>query len=356
MAYLKKITGILGFAVMLGCGQDEVKTSELRVVNGRVALGHEYPEVRLIQGCGGTFIDHNIMVTADHCLFNENDEPMDRTWVYVNGDYQLSTKVAIHPQYSLGYRNGVNKYDVALLWFDEQTSRDYAPVCSLGPEKQMTGTIVGWGCNDVTGGWNSCAGMGVKRVGYTLIRGKEDHMLESKGMVRPAGDTGYQAVSALGDSGGPVYFQGCVGGVVSGGTKMGLDPYSFYTDLTTPWVQKFLKAEGIAIGGEGFDKIDQCKSSQDGVFAFYRLEGDCQKKLTETWAYDANFIEGGIYRGILTSSCDGRGSAKEVEVSRVGSRQEMVEFDIRWSSYRKSRWTPRNGQRNLRFSLDCVGS
>ena len=350
MKILYSFISLLTVGTLLGCdGYD----SELKIVNGRAVLDDEYQQVVLIENCAGTFVDHNTMVTAAHCVVDKEGKPKDYTWAYVQNEYVWSTSIAIHPQYTITDRNGVNQFDVAVVKFPDQTSAYHTPVCELGPDKKMTGVVVGWGCNDATNGWARCEGMGLKRAGYALVHLFDENMLEIMGRDDPVDDSGYAASTGLGDSGGPMFFHDCLGAVTSGGTKIGSKPYSYMADLTQGSVKDFLKTNEVSVDHRTFDKVDQCISDKNGIFSFYRIAGDCKKGRTESWLYEGNFGSSGVFKGKIESYCDGNGKAQETGLPIMHDRQDLLEFSIKWSSEEKSQWTA-YGPSQENFKMECV--
>ncbi|MBQ46013.1 MAG: hypothetical protein CMP10_00720 [Zetaproteobacteria bacterium] len=356
---MRRISSIIPLLTLLSlfqgsCGTKSA-TSNLNVINGKSLRGNDFSQVVLIQGCTGTFIDGETLVTAAHCVMDKMGKPKEKVWIYKDEAYLWSSSIIIHPKYSFSDRNGVNQYDMAMIKVPVGTAKNWAPLCKIGPMSNTTGTLVGWGCNDVSNGWEACDGMGLKRSGYTRITGMDEGMLEAAGETRSTDDTGYGSTSALGDSGGPVFFNDCVGAVVSGGTKIYGVPHSYYADLTTKEAKAFFSEHGFKQDHATADRIDQCITSNNGMFSFYRNSGDCENKKPEKWTYLANYGKDGVYGGTFTSDCNGYGVAEENLLSSLDSRQEFATYDIRWKSWEKSTWTPRDGNIS-KFDLECVDS
>jgi hypothetical protein len=106
-------------------------------------------------------------------------------------------------------------------------------------------TIVGYGLNDL----RTRSGAGRKRVGTNTVT------RVSSGMIQFQAYQGERkAVSGSGDSGGPLFINGKLAGVTSGGAHFGGFKESMYVDLSSQMSQAFLRdavRRGAVIPGIG---------------------------------------------------------------------------------------------------------
>lgn len=142
MALNKKISFLVVkvcWIVLLGCGapQDSVG-SNLNLING--IKTSEFPAVvKLEQGllglfgyCTGTFIKHNIMLTAAHCV---------KDFTKVSANRKKSIRYYIHRN----FESNSQQFDIALILFPDQTSQSTLNISLQKVENNSEVKIVGFG-------------------------------------------------------------------------------------------------------------------------------------------------------------------------------------------------------------------
>ncbi len=248
-------------AVLVGCGSGaENPTSDVKVTNGREVRESEYAATVLLvmetpegQGiCTGTFVNDSQLITAGHCV--EGLDFADPAMYYVTqsgSSYKAIAKarsIRKNPSYSIDL--GVSPYDVSVVDFAPNTAPATVAIASTSPRSGDTFTIVGYGNNEnfLSGGELSGSGAGVKRAGSNRISSVSGGFINFVGVPgRRSGTSAGQLVSSgSGDSGGPLYVNGRLAGITSGG---GLRPardgsyaaVSFYVDLNNSSQRSFLQ-------------------------------------------------------------------------------------------------------------------
>lgn len=118
--------------------------------------------------CGGTLISEDTIVTAAHCVKDDNDDPIPpRKFVILLGKSDLHdwsedkiitigvSEIAIHPDYQ---KSETFDADIAILWLKKKVSYNkfIKPICLWDQDDNVQqlegrmGTVVGWGKNGRT--------------------------------------------------------------------------------------------------------------------------------------------------------------------------------------------------------------
>jgi len=254
-------------AFATGCGsQTGVESSQLQITNGFEIPNDEFPAVvlLLIEGpegrriCTGTFINDHQVVTAAHCVAQlANRMPAIYYAQTLEDKGQASyviraqaRRFMIHPSYEPSANPDIHPHDLAIVDFPISTAPAVASLSPLTPQFDALVTIVGYGDERSyldKNGVQSGQGAGVKRYGTNKVQNVADGMLSFAGL--PAKDdsiaAGQWAASGSGDSGGPLFHQGRLAGVTSGGrlvqgTQGNWIAYSHYVDISHPDNAQFL--------------------------------------------------------------------------------------------------------------------
>lgn len=251
------------------CGQQSSIDSSLDVNNGEDITESNHPSVVLLimstgggQGiCTGTFVNDSQVVTAGHCVHGLDPKYPAMAAVAVsegsdgNPEYKVRARalnLVQHPKYSMTLDNGVNGFDLAVVNFPANSAPAVSTIASQEPELEADLTIVGYGNNrtyiDAAGRLNG-DGAGTKRMGTNSVAAKEEGFLTFYGL--PKAESPYQkgewVTAGSGDSGGPMFVDGELVGVTSGGGLAETDEgklvgVSNYVNLNSPSSRKFLQA------------------------------------------------------------------------------------------------------------------
>jgi secreted trypsin-like serine protease len=261
---MKKVSGIVRGAVSLGviglaaaCGVAPADRSEVKVTNGREVGETEYPSVVLLydktQGaiCTGTFITPTVVLSAAHCTMGgkvDADGNVDLKLAIIKISDAAEKKAELVAESTAIVRNplwdknggNVNKYDLSLITFPEGTAQAVSAIASTPAKAKDKFTIVGYGLNqmkDVSKGDSA----GVKREGVNTVSSVSGGFIQFTGKDSTTSGDGTDSSSASGDSGGPLFINGKVAGVTSGGGWGGFGrTRSLYVDLWSTESRAFL--------------------------------------------------------------------------------------------------------------------
>ena len=202
------------------------------------------PEGNFYTICTGTFVSHNTLVTAAHCI----DESESGGMFYVPGHYikdidkswgeKVTPIKAFHATQAKTYTNGSQSillsdsiYDLAILLFPENTAPSTSPLLNRTVVEDETVTVVGFGKSSTTN--PSISSPLVRRYGQNkAVQNPEDIFPDyvlPDGLVGTIGrsETDLSAVNscqlstdsqaATGDSGGPLFFEDRIAATTSVG-------------------------------------------------------------------------------------------------------------------------------------------
>lgn len=154
---------LFGFLSRAGAQEAAIQP---RIVGGDPAPDDAWPStvqvfVKIAPGeynfCGGTLIDKGWVLTAGHCVVDENDKPRSYAAFQVligtqllsssEGELVDVTNVYLHPGfYTDGF--GVPRNDIALLELSIDSDVETLPLVSSSPAVGTMATVVGWGLTD----------------------------------------------------------------------------------------------------------------------------------------------------------------------------------------------------------------
>jgi hypothetical protein len=242
----------IGLAAMAGCKTTSHADSAVKVTNGIPTDG--YPAVvylnndSLEAACTGTFVSDTTLLTAAHCINNDDD-----------GGLRIDTVRSLKSIHVAGvFGLGAQRLptDLAIIIFPPGTGTSTIPMATKPPAVGDSITIIGYGRTIATVD---------KSVSETqAITG--DNQLQSAGAFlfftgQPGpSDTvpaGQDSASGDGDSGGPLLIDGKLAGTCAVGSVAQGRKRSFYINLQSPQSCALLRraqAEGADIPALG----DQC--------------------------------------------------------------------------------------------------
>ncbi len=262
VAYKILGTGLLA-STLIGCGTS-AQNSETKVTNGREIAESTFPSVVLLvmetaqgQGiCTGTFVNDSQIISAGHCV--EGLDPADPSLYVVTtnaqGEYVATAKAVSfkrHPSYNI--RLGVSPYDVSVINFNADSAPATSAVATRSPTAGQTLTIVGYGNNvNEFDSWGQLtgSGAGTKRAGTNSVGSVTGGFINFNGLPEADGATtqGSLVSSGSGDSGGPLFVNGQLAGITSGGGlrsdgRGGYYATSKYVDVNSAYVKSFLSSQ-----------------------------------------------------------------------------------------------------------------
>ncbi|MDQ3233327.1 MAG: S1 family peptidase [Pseudobdellovibrionaceae bacterium] len=312
----------------LSCSEKKIGASSVKVLNGTEVPPGGYPEVHILNRtfsdkiCTGTFISHNTFVTANHCVDLQDHQLSDHN---VNGVQPVAGFK--HPLPSLGRR-----YDLAVLVFPPQPSTVSARLINRPAVVGDILTIVGFGVNQ------SSADVGIKRQGTNTIENVADGLITFEGIAHPqtAPDgsiisTGEDVSARGGDSGGPLYIEGMLAGVTSGGRGN----LSYYVDLNSAHSHYVLQ-KAVDLGAEipGFQPQGPTRETiteagtdvRRQVAGVWKREG-CRESSTLERRLD---LDAGLITDTFLSFA--RSDCQGAEIREPGTTKQILKLSI----YRKA--------------------
>ncbi len=256
LPWAKSLLGLGLLAQLSGCGAPQ-DFSELSVTNGREVKEGEFPSVVLLYDqaagaiCTGTFVTPTKVLTAAHCSMSgtvDAEGKVDLKLAIIkiadSADKKaelVATSVAVYRN-PLWDKNGknVNKFDLGVVEFAPGVSKATSEFAKTAAAVGDRLTIVGYGLNQNTN-MNDPASAGIKRVGENKVASLSDGFIQFNGANKTNKGDGTNSSAASGDSGGPLFINGKVAGVTSGGGWGGFgSTRSLYIDLASPESKAFL--------------------------------------------------------------------------------------------------------------------
>ncbi len=274
------------FAVAFGCGAPHADNSAVKITNGKTLTDADYPSVVLLYDasagalCSGTFINSTTVISAAHCTESgkvASDGTVSGASLSIIKVQNLAagqaslvataTKLVRNPLWDKNGKN-VNKYDLSLITFPEGTAEAVSQIATVEPSAGDKLTIVGYGLNQSTN-LQDGSSAAVKRIGTNTIKDVSEGFIEFTGANKTTSADGTNASASAGDSGGPLFVNGKVAGVTSGGGAGGIfssSSESLYIDLNSPESQAFLKAHlgTIASGDSSSDNNGSVDNGSNG--------------------------------------------------------------------------------------------
>lgn len=251
---------------MMGCGSTQTETSAVKVTNGIEIAETDFPSVVFIAAqtpeglanCTATFVNDSQAVSAAHCVEGTSERNPALYLVeqrMVNGRPQLRAVAKAQRWFrdaTYDINDGVGPLDLSVITFPSNTAPATSDLAVADPKIDDELTIVGYGNNRNyvdSLGQLSGSGAGKKRKGNNVVGNvTEDGMIQFIGLPEAVSDVeaGNYALSGSGDSGGPLFINGRLAGVTSGGgfgqTRDGQEIYiSQYVNIRSTSSQALLK-------------------------------------------------------------------------------------------------------------------
>jgi hypothetical protein len=251
---------------LIGCGSADKEASAVKVTNGIEIAESEFPSVVFIvaqtreglANCTATFVNDAQAVSAAHCVEGTSER---NPAVYlieqkmVAGRLQMRAVAKAQRWFrdaNYDINDGVGPLDVAVINFPADTAPGTSELAVEDPQVGDELTIVGYGNNRNyvdTYGELSGSGAGKKRKGNNKVGNvTDDGMIQFLGLPEAVSEVeaGIYSLSGSGDSGGPLFINGRLAGVTSGGgfgeTRDGDQVFiSQYVSLRSKTSQALLK-------------------------------------------------------------------------------------------------------------------
>ena len=190
-----------------------------------------------IGGCSGTLVSRKWVITAWHCY---GDSPLsDEIGYWGNLDYEKGNRVRVV--------QACHRYDMAMVRIDPPlpdklpANVSIAQVHTVAPPVGSTVTIKGWGENEFG-----------KGTGGGILRSTDAKVVNpwANGFGDAFGGPSFTlnklpggAISAHGDSGGPVYYEGKIVGITSNGDGVGANDVKAEAHLN--WINALLAGQSL---------------------------------------------------------------------------------------------------------------
>jgi secreted trypsin-like serine protease len=257
---VSSLLSVSGFLALSACGSQDATTSEEKITNGKVLNGSEYPSVVMLYDqkigaiCTGTFVTDRTVISAAHCTMSGKIDAkgnVDGSILIVKvknleaGEVELIAESEAMVRNPLWESNGknVNKWDLSLITFPKGTAKAVSDFATSKPKVRDTLTIVGYGLNQSKNLLDGKSA-GVKRVGTNTVTAVSDGFIQFKGQSATTTADGTKSSASGGDSGGPLFVNGKLAGITSGGGAdwfgLGSSSTSLYVDLNSPESKAFL--------------------------------------------------------------------------------------------------------------------
>ena len=266
MEKIRVLTALLTLSLFstTACKPKVNTISQVQVTNGILTKNGEFPEVLMLISetgrCTGTFVNDHQMLTAAHCVQDAKElsvgEPRLGSPLFGIRTIAKAESWVIHPNF---LQQLDSTYDLALVNFPKGTSPGkFAKISSQGAALAENVLIVGYGNSvidrQLNQGQLSEFGSGFKRQGVNKIEARDQGLLRFFGFLSEQEakkrnlKPGQRALSAEGDSGGPMFnARGEIIGISSAaepsvtGSGQILNYWSLYVDLSSDSSKSFLK-------------------------------------------------------------------------------------------------------------------
>ncbi len=234
------------------------------------------------QFCGANLIGRRWVLTAAHCLYDKNFDPVPAADIRVvlgidnlddEADELVVTNTIIHPDYQPETTSSTN--DIALLELAQSTSH---PTMEIYKDDSSTGTdsvVIGWGATkyDTFTNQSSAFPKILREVTVPVVSNSICNSvygtIHSSQMCAGLKNGGKD--SCAGDSGGPLMIkesgQYKQAGIVSYGAGCAVaDAYGVYTRVAsfTGWINDY-------VGGVGDDGSDRSDGDDDGLGSLFSI-------------------------------------------------------------------------------------
>lgn len=258
----------------------------LRIVNGVQTSG--FKAVGIVNnGCTGTLIAPNAVLTAAHCVEgNASGMSFD-----VGGKSYSVEKAVIHPEYETA-----KDIDLAVMILSENvTGVDPMEINRTAPKVGQVLTLVGFGATGTPQSGHN-GDFGVKHVGQTPI----DNVDATH--IRWNYDNASESNTAPGDSGGPAFVtvngQEVIAGVTSGGSQenagLGDESFDVRVDAFANWIDNIVSgstgnsssSDDNNDGDDVADPVDEGNGDETGDEIVDEFDDEVSRSEAEQFALE----------------------------------------------------------------------
>ena len=219
---------LLASQIVAGCGGSN--QSQLKLVNGQKLAANDWPQVLALKAnsalnpnyCSSVLVASRQLLTAAHCVIANTAAELE-----IIGTPAQVVSISLNDNFSFQDNRGVNGSDLALLTLDRSLSIEPASFYQGEISKGISVEVVGFGLS----GNLQPTSAGTKRIGRnTLV--SVGATLGFVGASATTTATGDNVSTAKGDSGGPLFIEGKLAGITTGGATVGDFRYSAYVEFT----------------------------------------------------------------------------------------------------------------------------
>lgn len=233
---------LTSFAILMSCcSVNEKMQSQALISNGEeVKCCSPLKVLRLVSSgkeCTLSLVGGNFGITAAHCKSEDLSLYDEKGRLF---EYKIK-KFEIHPLWNEEVQKGnlLNRFDVGIIHFDRDFETGYpTPLNNEEPKVFDMVKLMGFGSDNA-----EASSSPTLRSGHNVIKSKYLGLFVLDGLIKgnPQTSKGADAASTRGDSGGSVFKEDQLVGVVSGGNIQGGRKITYFVNILSDELKPFLK-------------------------------------------------------------------------------------------------------------------